>query len=296
MIVITALPGRYRSTTGRRRFIVSLRAAGSILPRARRTTPTPYITAPIQAIPNMMWKNRSTTPMTADASTTGRGNRPAPINHGRILISPAGFRGTVSHLLDAIHAETRGDFRTAAEHYRHLTESGSPLDRVGIYQALARCHEKLGDLTAGGQWRRKAGKTYLELPDASMAKDERQYLALVEYRNAVQDLAGDPSLKEVASEYKAVLAENWKGGPEGLTHEGLFGGIFLMGLGDHAAATRYLFDSAEAISEQATELHDPVMRDAARHAYELARVAAMESGNMQIAQVAEVRAVDLARA
>ncbi|TLZ58136.1 MAG: NRDE family protein [Methanobacteriota archaeon] len=91
------------------------------------------------------------------------------------------------------------------------------------------------DARAGGTWlgvnrpglfaalSNRRGKAYLELPDASMAKDERQYLALVEYRNAVQDLAGDPSLKEVASEYKAVLAENWKGGPQGLTHEGLFG-------------------------------------------------------------------------
>src|SRR2546426_12786186 len=201
----------------------------------------------------------------------------------------------MSHLIDAIQAETRGDFRTAAEHYRHLTEGGSPVDRVGIYQALARCHEELGDLKAGGQWRRKAGNTYLELPDASMAKDERQYLALVEYRNAVQDLAGDPSLKEVGSEYKAVLAENWKGGPEGLTHEGLFGGIFLMGLGDHAAAARYLFDSAEAISEQATEARDAALREAARRAYELAHEAAMKSGNMQVAQVAKVRAFDLAQ-
>ena len=201
----------------------------------------------------------------------------------------------MSHLIDAIHAETRGDFRTAAEHYRHLTEGGSPLDRVGIYQALARCHEKLGDVKAGGHWRRKGGKAYLELPDASMAKDERQYLALVEYRNAVQDLAGDPSLKEVASEYKAVLAENWKGGPQGLTHEGLFGGIFLMGLGDHAAATRYLFDSAEAISEQAAEARDAELRAAARRAYELAHEAAMKAGNMQVAQVAKVRAFDLAQ-
>src|SRR5213593_2526328 len=186
----------------------------------------------------------------------------------------------MSHLIDAIRAEAKGDFRAAAGHYSHLTESGSLTDRIGTFQALARCHEKLGDVKTAGQWRRKAGG---------------EYLALVEFRNAVQDLAGDPSLAEVAAEYKTVLAENWKGGPEGLTHEGLFGGVFLMGLGDHAAAARYLFDSAEAISEDATELHDPIMRDAARHAYELARVAAMESGNMQIAQVAEVRAVDLAR-
>src|SRR6266545_6241797 len=182
--------------------------------------------------------------------------------HKRSLISRSGFPEPVSHLIDAIQAEAGGDFRSAAEHYRHLTEAGSPMDRVGIYQALARCHEKLGDVKAAGQWRRKAGKAYLALSDDAMPKDERQYLALVEYRNAVQDLAGDPSLKEVAGEYKAVLAENWKGGPEGLTHEGLFGGIFLMGFGDHAAAARYLFDSAEAISEQGAEARDPALREA----------------------------------
>jgi|SRR5437867_3479264 len=201
----------------------------------------------------------------------------------------------MSHLIDAIQAEARGDFRGAADHYRHLADSGSPMDRIGIYQALARCHEKLGDVKSAGQWRRKAGSAYLTLSDDAMAKDERQYLSLVEYRNAVQDLAGDPSLKEIAGEYKSVLAENWKGGPEGLTHEGLFGGVFLMGLGDHAAAARYLFDSAEAISEQATEARDPALREAARRAYELAHEAAMKSGNMQVAQVAKVRATDLAQ-
>src|SRR5881397_4313038 len=201
----------------------------------------------------------------------------------------------MSHLIDAIRAEAKGDFRAAAGHYSHLTESGSLTDRIGTSQALARCHEKLGDVRTAGQWRRKAGGAYLGLVDEAMPKDERQYLALVEFRNAVQDLAGDPSLAEVAAEYKAVLAENWKGGPEGLTHEGLFGGVFLMGLGDHAAAARYLFDSAEAISEQATEARDPALREAARRAYELAHEAAMKSGNMQVAQVAKVRATDLAQ-
>ncbi len=201
----------------------------------------------------------------------------------------------MSHLIDAIQAETRGDFKAAAEHYRNLINTGTPLDQVGIYQALARCDEKLGQFAFAGHWRRVAGRIYLELPDTVMSKDERQYLALVEYRNAVQGLRGDPTLKEIANEYKAVLAENWKNGPEGLTHEGLFGGIFLMELGDHGAAARYLFDSAEAISEQATETRDPELRETARRAYELAHEAAVKAGNMQVAQVAKVRAYDLAQ-
>ena len=199
----------------------------------------------------------------------------------------------MSHLIDAIEAEARGDFRRASEHYRHLTETGSALDRIGIFQALARCHEKLGDLRPAAESRRMAGKGYLELSDDEMAKDERQYLALVEYRNAVQDLAGEPSLKDLLLEYKQVLAENWKGGPEGLTHEGLFGGILLLRVGDHAAAMRYLFDASEAISEQATERGDLTLREAARRGYELAHEAATKAGNMQIAQVAKVRAFDL---
>src|SRR2546428_13262139 len=159
----------------------------------------------------------------------------------------------MSHLIDAIRAEAEGNFKAAAGHYVHLTESGTLTDRIGIFQALARCHEKLGDVKVAGQWRRKAGGAYLGLVDEAMPKDERQYLALVEYRNAVQDLAGDPSLKEVASEYKTVLAENWKGGPEGLTHEGLFGGIFLMGVRAPPPPARDLFVSPGATRGQAPQ-------------------------------------------
>ena len=63
----------------------------------------------------------------------------------------------MSDLVAAIDAEARGDFPKALEHYTRLTESGSALDRVGIFQALARCAEKLGRLKEAGDWRRKAG-------------------------------------------------------------------------------------------------------------------------------------------
>ena len=158
----------------------------------------------------------------------------------------------MSDLVAAIDAEARGDFSKALGHYTRLTESGSALDRVGIFQALARCAEKLGRLNEAGGWRRKAGQAYRSLRDEDMAADERNYLALVEYRNAVQDLHGDLSLPAVAKEYSAVLKENFSAGAEGLTHEGLFAGAFFRALGDHLTAAKYLFDTAEAMSEQAS--------------------------------------------
>ena len=41
----------------------------------------------------------------------------------------------MSDLTEAIAAEALGDFAKALDNYSRLTESGSPLDRVGIFQA-----------------------------------------------------------------------------------------------------------------------------------------------------------------
>jgi len=199
----------------------------------------------------------------------------------------------MSDLMDAIEAESRGDFAAALPHYEKLTASGSAHDRVGIHQALARCNEKLGRLTDAGTWRRKAGQGYLSLNDGEMARDERQYLALVEYRNAVQDLHGDPTLPAVAKEYAAVLKDNFSGGAEGLTHEGLFAGAFFRALGDHLSAAKYFFDTAEAMSEQATTTGDANLREATILAYERAMESATKAGRADVARVAQMRAYDL---
>jgi len=191
----------------------------------------------------------------------------------------------MSDLLDAIEAEARGDFAAALPHYEKLTTSGSALDRVGIHQALARCNEKLGRLKDGGRWRRKAGQGYVALSDDEMARDERQYLA--------QDLHGDASLPEVAKEYAAVLKDNFSGGAEGLTHEGLFAGAFFRALGDHLTAAKYLFDTAEAMSEQATTTGDANLREATILAYERAMDSATKAGRADVARVAQMRAYDL---
>lgn len=199
----------------------------------------------------------------------------------------------MSDLLEAIEAEARGDFATALQRYANLTESGSPLDRVGIFQALARCGEKLGRLKDAGAWRRKAGRAYLGLKEDEMPRDERQYLALVEYRNAVQDLHGDPSLAETANEYAAVLKDNFSEGAEGLTHEGLFAGAFFRASGDHLTAAKYFFDTAEVMSEQAASSGDPVLRTAAIAAYERAMDSATNARRPDVARVSQMRAADL---
>ncbi|HKW42854.1 MAG TPA: hypothetical protein VJP06_01585 [Thermoplasmata archaeon] len=199
----------------------------------------------------------------------------------------------MSDLVEAIEAEARGDFASALTHYEKLTESGTPLDRVGIFQALARCNEKLGRLKEAGTWRRSAGRAYLALSDKEMPHDERQYLALVEYRNAVQDLHGDASLADVGKEYAAVLKENFSAGAEGLTHEGLFAGAFFRALGDHLTAAKYFFDTAEAMSEQATAGGDASLRDATIVTYERAMESATKAGRPDVARVAQMRAYDL---
>jgi hypothetical protein len=199
----------------------------------------------------------------------------------------------MSDLVAAIDAEARGDFSKALGHYTKLTDSGSALDRVGIFQALARCAEKLGRLNDAGSWRRKAGQGYRSLRDEDMAADERNYLALVEYRNAVQDLHGDPSLPAVAKEYSAVLKDNFSAGAEGLTHEGLFAGAFFRALGDHLTAAKYLFDTAEAMSEQASSTGDAQLLAATILTYEQAMDSAAKAGRPDVARVAQMRAYDL---
>lgn len=200
----------------------------------------------------------------------------------------------MSKLLAAIDAEVRGDYAKAIEAYEGLTEEGSNLDRIGIFQAIARCHEKTGETAKAAPWRRRAAKGYMMLTDEEMPKDERRYYALLEARNAVQDLAGRPeSLKEAGEEYKTILAENWKAGSEGLTHEGLFGGLFFRTQGEWADAARYLFDTAEAINEQAVESGEPGMRRTALEAYELAEEAAAKAGRADLARVASLRAMAL---
>jgi len=214
------------------------------------------------------------------------------------LCNPRVFRRhriprTVSGLVDAIDAESRGDYARAAEAYASLADHGSPLDRIGIHQALARCYERMGQPREAAPWRRLAARGYMGLTDEEMPREERRHYALVEARAGVQDLAGAPELPEASEEYKAILAENWKGGPEGLTHEGLFAGLFFRARGDWVIAAKYLFDTAEAVNEQAVETGDAGLKELALAVYELAEDAAAKAGRPDVAHVAALRATAL---
>lgn len=200
----------------------------------------------------------------------------------------------MAKLLEAIDAEVRGDFAKAAEAYKGLTDAGSALDRIGIHQALARCYEKMGRIEEAAPWRRRAAQGYMALTDEVMPRDERRYYALVEARNAVQDLAGRPTeLKETAEEYRHILAENWKGGAEGLTHEGLFGALFFRSQEDWVSSAKYFFDTAEAVNEQAVESGDARLKEIALVAYELAEETATKADRPDVARVAALRAIAL---
>lgn len=200
----------------------------------------------------------------------------------------------MSRLVEAVDAEVRGDLAKAAIAYLTLADHGSPLDRIGIHQALARCYEKMGRLADAAPWRRMAAQGYMSLTDEEMPKDERRYYALVEARNAAQDLAGHPAdAKEVTEEYRHILAENWKAGPEGLTHEGLFGALFFRAQGDWVTAAKYFFDTAEAMNEAAVESNDADQKRTALETYELAEETATKAGRPDVARVAALRATAL---
>lgn len=97
------------------------------------------------------------------------------------------------------------------------------LDRVGIYQAIARCFEKIGLQRKAGYWHERAGLGYMRLPARVMGREERAYYGMVEFRNAIQNYA--PALlsrRKVVDRYLSALRVCLKGGKEGYSHEMLF--------------------------------------------------------------------------
>jgi tetratricopeptide (TPR) repeat protein len=152
-------------------------------------------------------------------------------------------------LTSAIKAELNSDYSRAIGYYHKLSSQGSLLDRVGIYQAIARCHEKLGELNKAGAWHEKAGKAYLKVSNRMMAEPERAYYALLEFRSALQDYGSGKNFRRTATRYLAALEKCLKHGDEGYSHEMLFAGFLSAKLGANSKAARFFTKASKQPKE-----------------------------------------------
>ncbi len=107
----------------------------------------------------------------------------------------------MTFLTSAIIAEVAGDYGKAVAYYRKMARQGSLLDRIGIFQAIARCSEKTGLLKRAAHWHERAGRGYMQLPSRVMGTQEKAYYALVEFRSALQDYVSGTSMRRAAKLY-----------------------------------------------------------------------------------------------
>ncbi len=169
-------------------------------------------------------------------------------------------------LTAAIKAELNTDYPRAIEYYRKLASEGPLLDRVGIYQAVARCHEKLGELKKAGAWHEKAGDAYLKISNRTMGEPERAYYALLEFRSALQDYGSGKGMPRAAARYLTALTTCLEHGKEGYSHEMLFAGFLSSKLGSDKRAGRFFMDSAKQFEQgKDTELAREIYSLALKH-------------------------------
>jgi tetratricopeptide (TPR) repeat protein len=157
----------------------------------------------------------------------------------------------MSKLTSAVKAELASDYRKALSLYRQLIAQGSQLDRIGISQALARCHEKLGSLKEATYWHERAGQAYMRLPSKVMGTQERAYYALVEFRSALQEYMAGPAMKRAGQRSVKALDTCLKGGKEGYSHEMLIAGYLSAKLGMLKKSATFFTDSAKQFEREA---------------------------------------------
>ena len=153
-------------------------------------------------------------------------------------------------LNSAIEAELNADYRRAIPYYKRLAQQGSNLDRVGIYQAIARCYEKLGSLNKAAQWHEKAGQGYMKLPGKLMGASERAYYGMVEFRCAIQDYAPSLAMRRAAQGYLDALSVCLRTGKEGYSHEMLFAAYLCVRIRDFTRAAQFFADAAEQFKKE----------------------------------------------
>ncbi len=180
-------------------------------------------------------------------------------------------------LNSAIEAELKADYRGAIVCYRKLATRGSSLDRVGIYQAIARCYEKLGSMNQAAHWHEKAGQGYMKLPNKIMGASERAYYGMVEFRSAIQDYAPRLAMRNAARGYLNALSICLGAGKEGYSHEMLFAAHLCTRIRDFNRAAQFFADTAEQFKKEK-------MPKLAREANEWAAKYYERSGNFRTAR------------
>lgn len=156
-------------------------------------------------------------------------------------------------LNSAIEAELDGEYRRAISRYLKLAKHGSILDRVGIYQAIARCFERLGSLGKAGYWHEEAGQGYMKVPSRLMGPQERAYYAMVEFRSAIQDYAPNPSMRSAAHSYLKAIRVCLKAGKEGYSHEILFAASLCAKIHEFKKAAEFFADTAAQFEREKQE-------------------------------------------
>ena len=185
------------------------------------------------------------------------------------------FLSIMAKLLDALKAEVRGQWEEASAGYSSLAKHASPLDRIGLHQMSARCFERQESRRQAARQHQSAGQAYMFLSDKDMPKDERNYLALVEFRSAIWDLISFADISkslDLVDDFTIALETCWAAFPDGITHEALFGACLLESIGDHAEAGKYFKGVAELMAQASGEKGSGGgdLPEAARDSYEAA--------------------------
>ncbi len=192
----------------------------------------------------------------------------------------------MSFLTSAVKAELAADYRKAVKYYHKLAAQGSLLDRVGTFQAIARCYEKVGELKKAAYWHERAGQGYMRLPARVMGAQERAYYALVEFRGALQDFMSGAPMRRAAIRYLKALETCLKGGKEGYSHEMLFAGHLSAKIGFRRKAAGFFMDCGKQFEREAKLKLAHEMYDLSAHYFE-------KAGDLKMAQNSRAAAVKL---
>jgi hypothetical protein len=177
----------------------------------------------------------------------------------------------------AIEAELHANYPLAIKSYRRLSRQGSLLDRVGIYQAIARCFEKSSSFRKAAYWHERAGQGYTSLSSSAMGKQDRAYYGMVEFRAAIQDYAPNLLGRRVVERYLKMLAICTKPGKEGYSHEMLFAAHL-------CAKMRWLKKAASLFGDTAVQFRKEKQHVLARQSYQLSMHYFEMSGNLKMAR------------